>query len=55
MECFQGAVAIATVTKKTRFHNEVSRHLSPEETVLEQPLAQEQKTKNTFRVKNLSE
>ena len=38
MECFQGAVALATVTKKTRFHNEVSRHLSPGETVRGCPL-----------------
>jgi len=33
MECFQGAVALATVTKKTRFHNEAARLFSPRETV----------------------
>lgn len=33
MECLPGAVAIATVTQETRFHNAADHHLSPRETV----------------------
>ncbi len=34
MECFQGVVALATATMKTRFHNDVVRLLRPRETTL---------------------